>query len=116
TVVFLGDNVYPDGLPPEGAEGRAAAERVLRTHLAALQRSRARGYFLLGNHDWRPHEGDPDGRAAARRQADWVASHAEGLARVVPAAACPGPEVEDHGGLRLVFLDTEWWLVDRTKW
>src|SRR5690606_4205476 len=37
TVVFLGDNVYPGGLPPEGAEGRAAAERVLRTHLAALQ-------------------------------------------------------------------------------
>lgn len=116
TVVFLGDNAYPDGLPPEGAEGRAAAERVLRTHLAALQRSGVRGFFLLGNHDWRRHEGDPDGRAAARRQADWVTSHAEGLARVVPAAACPGPEVEDLGGLRLVFLDTAWWLLDRTKW
>jgi hypothetical protein len=116
TVVFLGDNVYPDGLPPEGAEGRAAAERVLETHLGTLRRSGVRGYFLLGNHDWSIGEGDPDGRAAVRRQADWVASKAGGVARVVPAGACPGPEVEDVGGLRLVFLDTEWWLTDRGKW
>jgi len=116
TVVFLGDNIYPNGLPPEGVEGRAAAERVLETHLDALRRSGAHGYFLLGNHDWWAHEGDPDARAAVRRQADWVSSKAAGVARVTPAGACPGPEVEDVGGLRLVFLDTEWWLTDRAKW
>lgn len=116
TVVFLGDNVYPAGLPPDGAPGRAAAERVLQIHLAALQGSGARGYFLLGNHDWRTNEGDPDGRAAVRRQADWLAARAGGLARVAPAGACPGPEAEDVGGLRLVFLDTEWWLQERASW
>ncbi|HSE28697.1 MAG TPA: metallophosphoesterase [Gemmatimonadales bacterium] len=116
TVVFLGDNVYPDGLPPDGTPERAAAERVLEIHLAALQRSGTRGYFLLGNHDWRTHEGDPDGRATARRQEAWLETRADGRARVMPAGACPGPVVEDVGGLRLVFLDTEWWLQDRAKW
>ncbi len=113
-IVFLGDNVYPAGLPPEGDPARADAERVLEIHLGAVRRSGARAFFVLGNHDWRTHEGESDGGiGSARRQAEWVEAHGEGRARVVPADECPGPEAVDVGDLRLVFLDTQWWVADR---
>ena len=35
TVVFLGDNVYPDGVPSDTASYRSAAEEVLRQQVVA---------------------------------------------------------------------------------
>jgi hypothetical protein len=111
TIIFLGDNVYPDGLPPEGDPTRAAAESVLSLHIETVRRAGARAYFILGNHDW---AGSVPGNEAvrARLQAAWIEDRAAGVAEVLPTAGCPGPEVRDDGGLRLVFLDTEWWLRD----
>ncbi|HYS59496.1 MAG TPA: hypothetical protein VEM27_02815, partial [Gemmatimonadales bacterium] len=45
-IVFLGDNVYPDGMPDSAAPGRAKAERVLTQQLRVLQASGARGFFV----------------------------------------------------------------------
>lgn len=116
TIVFLGDNVYPDGLPPEGHPGRAGAERVLELHAGVVQRAGVPAFFLLGNHDWRSSGEGDDGLAAARRQAGWLENRLGRLGRVMPADGCPGPAVEDLEGLRVVFLDTEWWLQDRSRW
>ncbi|HJS46388.1 MAG TPA: metallophosphoesterase [Gemmatimonadales bacterium] len=104
TIIFLGDNVYPAGLPASGDEGRANAERVLDVHLGAVRRSGAQAFFVLGNHDW------AGGVGAARRQAAWIAERSGGAVVVLPAAGCPGPASRDVGGVRLVFLDTDWWL------
>src|SRR2546430_16518280 len=62
-IVFLGDNVYPDGMPDSAAPGRAKAERVLTQQLRVLQASGARGFFVPGNHDW-----DKIGRASCRER------------------------------------------------
>ncbi|MFL5491844.1 MAG: metallophosphoesterase, partial [Gemmatimonadales bacterium] len=51
-VVFLGDNVYPKGLPAPQDPERAEAERRLRTQLQVVERAGVKGYFVLGNHDW----------------------------------------------------------------
>src|SRR5438093_12990935 len=51
-IVFLGDNVYPSGMPDSAAPKRAAAERALRQELRVLQASGARGFFVPGNPDW----------------------------------------------------------------
>jgi hypothetical protein len=108
-VVFLGDNIYPRGLPPPDAPGRVEAERRLRAQIGVVTDTRSRGVFVLGNHDWARH--GPDGWAAARRQNQYVDSVGGGLAVVRPEGGCPGPGVEDIGPrLRLILLDTQWWL------
>jgi Calcineurin-like phosphoesterase len=113
-VVFLGDNIYPRGLPPPGAPGRVEAERRLRTQIRVVTDTRSRGVFVLGNHDWARH--GPDGWAAARRQQQYVDSLGLGLAAVRPEGGCPGPSVEDIGPrLRLVLLNTQWWLHSGPK-
>ena len=131
-VVFLGDNIYPDGLPAPGSKTRPRAEAALRRQVEALDG--ARGIFVPGNHDY--HAG---GRAAVLRQAEYVAALDDSLAtlgdslaalgdslaahddslpgldvprvELRPRDGCPGPEIADVGErLRLILLDTQWWL------
>jgi hypothetical protein len=108
-VVFLGDNVYPRGLPAPEHPGRKEAERRLAAQLEVVTRSGATGYFVLGNHDWARHGNE--GWDAARRQGAFIDSAGGGKAWVRPSGGCPGPSVVDVGRrLRLVLVDTQWWL------
>lgn len=99
TVVFLGDNVYENGLPA----GPASREKnVLDQQIAAVGASH--GVFVPGNHDWH------GGRAGIRRQADYVEAAGDSI-RFRPADGCPGPVVDAAlAGVRLIALDTEWLL------
>ena len=100
-VVFLGDNVYPAGLPPAGAKDRREKERVLDSQIAAV--GRARGLFTLGNHDW--DQGKRDGWRRALAQVEYLGARGDHVS-VHPGAACPGPEVVDFGEqIRFVFFD-----------
>lgn len=105
-VVFLGDNIYPAGLPEREDQGRQEAERRLEEQVSILKRSKASGVFVPGNHDWA--RGGPDGWAAVRRQEERLSGM--GM-RLLPPRGCPGPAVLDlPGPMRLILLDTQWWL------
>jgi hypothetical protein len=108
-VVFLGDNIYPRGLPAPGAPDRHAAERQLLAQLQAVLRGPGVGIVIPGNHDW--DEAGQDGWDAIRRQGRFVDSVGAGRITMLPANGCPGPAVRDFGArLRIVTLDTQWWL------
>ena len=51
-VLFLGDNIYPKGLPPEGSILRRDAENALLAHKEALKDYHGKVLFISGNHDW----------------------------------------------------------------
>jgi hypothetical protein len=108
-VVFLGDNVYPAGLPPVGAAGRPEAERRLAAQVDLVVRSGARGIFVPGNHDW--DRGGADGWEAVRRQERYVADRGAGRVHLAPGGGCPGPAAVEAGPRLVVLaLDTQWWL------
>ncbi len=108
-VVFLGDNVYPRGLPEPGRPGRSAAERALTAQVRVVTATGSRGFFVPGNHDWAKH--GVDGWDAIRRQEKFIDSLGGGKASLQPGEGCPGPSVVDIGPrLRLILLDTQWWL------
>jgi hypothetical protein len=112
--VFLGDNIYPAGLPPEGAADRPEAERRLDAQIAVLTASGARGIFVPGNHDWAAW--GPDGWDAVRRQGTRVAERGGPGVTLLPPDGCPGPAIQDvETHLRIVALDTQWWLHDYAK-
>lgn len=113
-VVFLGDNIYPRGMPDSAHRDRARAERRLSGQLDAVGAAGAQAIFVPGNHDW-DHSG-ADGWNAIRRQQRFIAQHGGNAARLLPEDGCPGPTVIDVGRwLRLVALDTQWWLHDAAK-
>ena len=105
-IVFLGDNIYPQGLDAADHERRAEDERRLGAQLDAVRRAGARGVFVPGNHDW--SNGEPAGWDAVKRQTRYVAARG---ASMLPPDGCPGPATLALGDrLALVALDTQWWL------
>lgn len=107
-VVFLGDNVYPGGIPAEGAAEWADARRRLEAQVKAIPAG-ARGIFVPGNHDWAGETAF--GLYSIRLQERMIASLAEGReVSLIPGNGCPGPVPIDVGRLRLIALDTQWWL------
>jgi hypothetical protein len=109
TVVFLGDNLYPAGLPPEGHPQRRKLERRLDDQVDAVRDTGARVVFIPGNHDW-DREG-ADGWNAVRRQQERVEARGGERVAYLPRDGCPGPALLDVGErLRIVALDTQWWL------
>jgi hypothetical protein len=108
TVVFLGDNVYEKGVLAPEHPGHAQSAGYLQAQLDAVRRSGARAFFVPGNHDW--GKGGEGGRAALARQEELVRRELPGSGGLWPAAGCPGPAALDLDGLRLIALDTQWWL------
>jgi len=100
-VVFLGDNVQPDGLPPTGLEGRSRGERVLRQQIEAA--GPARVVFVAGDRDW--GLGAPGGWSRVRAQHGFLSLQGPRVA-MLPAGGCSGPGRLDFGAhLRLLFFD-----------
>jgi hypothetical protein len=120
TIVFLGDNVYPSGSVEPGEPNYADALRRLNAQIRAVP-SGATGIFVPGNHDWSDGgqggffgaETAADGLYIVRRQAmlvDRLPRNPGANLMVLPRDGCPGPVVVDKERVRLVLLDTQWWL------
>ena len=108
TVVFLGDNVYPDGVPSDTASDRSYSEEVLRQQVVAGTTDGATAIFVAGNHDWK------HGLPGIIAQAQLVSQFGGPQARFLPQPpGCPGPESVALGErVLLVTLDTEWMLME----
>jgi hypothetical protein len=118
-LLLLGDNVYPQGLPEPGSltyaqdSAKVAAQTWVVAGPHALDKG-ARAIFLAGNHDWgerRDYEGAVRlghlGELLGRMRATGPA------VALLPPAGAGGPAVLDVGAhLRLVLLDTAWWLLE----
>lgn len=111
-VIFLGDNIYPRGLPDVGDPTRRLAEEKLIRQLAPVARAGVRAIMVPGNHDW-DRQG-PGGYAAVRRQEAFVTDHFP-MVEYLPGGGCPGPVARDVAGLRILALDTQWWLHSGPK-
>ena len=52
TVIFLGDNIYPQGLPSRYASNYLEKKQVLDSQINVVRGRQATAYFIAGNHDW----------------------------------------------------------------
>lgn len=106
--LFLGDNVYPSGIPDSASPAYPEMRRRLAAQVDAVVASGARGVFIPGNHDWK--EAGAEGWQAVLRAQSIVTESGQGRVIQLPTNACPGPAVADIGGVRLLLLDTQWLL------
>jgi hypothetical protein len=107
SVVYLGDNIYFEGLPSEGASDYAEKRGYLDGQIDAVAGSRGRVFFIPGNHDWAGHKNY--GWERVMRQESYVEERLGGLDAFRPTGGCPGPDVVELDARRvMVFLDTHW--------
>ena len=115
TVVFLGDNVYEEGL----REGHPEDLRLLGAQVEVVAGTSARAIFLPGNHDW-GSTGKDEGLARLMNQEEALrVFNGNGVSvGLMPQAGCPGPERDNLENSRgdvlaaLVLLDTAWWMLE----
>lgn len=120
-VVFLGDNIYPSGMHPPDNPMFAQDTAYLNTQIRSVSGPCARrhataAHFVAGNHDWGQEEG-MEGVVRLRRQQDYLEVFRQQgvLVDLRPMAGEPGPAAVDVGRrLRLLFIDTAWWLLGGT--
>ncbi len=111
--MFLGDNIYPHGLPEEGALDRRLGEAIVRAQLEPIQSFKGTTFFIPGNHDWNKHKSG--GREAMIRQENYIEDYFPYVDRiqVVPDNACGGPYVyKVTDGLIYIMIDSQWWMHD----
>jgi hypothetical protein len=109
-VLFLGDNIYMDGLSAPGEPEREEEERVIQEQMKVVQNWDGTPVFIPGNHDW-DHSSD-EGLAAVIRQGEYVREYLQNAYAFLPFNGCPGPVALPIGEkVVLVLIDSEWWLT-----
>ncbi|MEM9934137.1 MAG: BamA/TamA family outer membrane protein [Bacteroidota bacterium] len=109
TLVLLGDNIYPAGLPAEGAENRKEAEGAMNAQLDLAKKFDGELYAIPGNHDW--NHWSAGGREAILRQAEYAKEYLGKKNVVYPKDGCGDPKaIKLEEDLTLILLDSQWFL------
>lgn len=108
TVLFMGDNIYPQGLTREDSNTYAEEVRRLEMQFSAVEGTSAQAIFIPGNHDWA--DSGREGFASVKREEKVVSSHAPQI-QFEPKDGCPGPVgIDLPPNFYLIVLDSQWWL------
>lgn len=114
TVVYLGDNLYSEGLPDEQFENYWRYKAVLDTQVNLVNGTSAKAYFIPGNHDWM--NGNEGGYYAILRQQRYIDQISKTNIKFYPEGGCPGPVSVNIGdNVVLVIMDSQWWLHPAEK-
>ncbi len=109
TVLFLGDNLYKNGLPEDQSTAYNSARAVLDSQLSVAEGTPAKVIMIPGNHDW--ENGRRGGYDAIIRQQYYVDIIHQKNAEYWPKDGCPGPkEIKLGNDVVLILFDSQWWL------
>ena len=115
SIIFLGDNIYPAGLPKSSDEDkREEAEAKLNEQLDILKNYQGQVFFIPGNHDW--NHWKAGGLKAVNRQENYVEEYLDKGNVFLPDDGCGDPvEIQLTDDLVLIIFDSQWWLHDWKK-
>lgn len=102
--IFLGDNIYPKGLPDKNSSYRATAENALNGQIMAVDGFKGSSIFIPGNHDWYSN-----GLEGLKRQEKYI-EDALGDDSFLPENGCPLEVVDVGDDIQIIIIDTQWYL------
>ena len=107
TLLFLGDNIYPKGLPnTTKANERLIAESKLTNQLKLSKNFKGQTIFIPGNHDWY------SGIKGLERQAKFITDYLNDKNSFLPRKGCGIDNLEINKNLVLITIDSQWFLED----
>ena len=115
SLVFLGNNVAPKGLPKKTDPKRTAREAQLQKIFTLFDDFKGKTFFASGSKDWKKGKGD--GLKALKRQEEFIESYFdhkfpnEKIDHFLPDSGCSGPEKEEvNKDIVMLFVDSQWWI------
>ena len=113
-LIFLGDNIYPKGLPDEEHPDRQIMENKLKPQLDIIRDFKGRAFIIPGNHDWA--QGRRQGWDNVRNMEQFVTAYTGKPEAFLPKNGCPGPEeIILSDKVTLIILDTQYFLHSQAK-
>ncbi|WP_241448739.1 metallophosphoesterase [Aquimarina pacifica] len=109
-LIFLGDNIYPEGMPQKESAARALSEHRINAQIEAQESFDGTTIFIPGNHDWYAN-----GVEGLRRQEKYVVKEMKRKDSFLPAKGCPLESIEVSDKIHLLVLDTQWYLANWDK-
>jgi len=114
SLIFLGDVVYPKGLPDEESGEYAVAKSDLDAILLTVKDFKGNIIFMPGNHDWQ--KGGRDGWNHVKNAEAYVHAFFGRENVYMPGNGCPGPvEVHLSDDVVAIVFDTQWWFQKHAK-
>ncbi|WP_425389434.1 metallophosphoesterase [Ekhidna sp.] len=108
-LIFLGDNLYPKGLPEKEHPQREEMEDKLIPQLEVMKAFPGKAYIIPGNHDWA--QGRKYGWERALNMERFVRDYFDGDNVLLPTGSCPGPiEIPMGEKSTLIILNTQYFL------
>lgn len=112
TVLFLGDNLYKNGLPDDQfKEYFNTSKAILDSQLSVADGTPSKVYMIPGNHDW--ENGGRGGFDAIIRQQLYVDFLGKPNVKYYPEDGCPGPVevlLGKDSSVAVIMFDSQWWL------
>ena len=108
-VIFLGDNIYNNGMPTKDSKHRAEAESIINSQIDIVKDYNGDIFFIPGNHDW---DGNgKNGWQYIKEQEAFIENALDSADVFFPSNGCPGPiEIPLTNNIILVILDTQFFL------
>ena len=112
TAIFLGDNIYPAGLPDpkDSTAAYLTAKNHLDAQLKTLDDFKGRPLFIPGNHDWYT-----EGLVGLEREENYIKKALKHENPFLPENGCPLDVVEIGEDIAIITIDTEWYLTNWDK-
>ena len=106
TLLFLGDNIYPAGMPNEKEIGHKDAVQKLQEQIDIASTFKGKTIFIPGNHDWYH-----DGNEGLKRQENIVESKL-GKKSFLPQDGCPLESLDITDDITLIIVVSQWYITN----
>ncbi|AZQ44262.1 metallophosphoesterase [Nonlabens ponticola] len=107
-LIFLGDNIYPTGMPKKDTEFRPIAENHLDAQIAVAKQFEGKTIFIPGNHDYYDENLDN-----VEREKKYIEEALDNKDVWSPKVGCPIDSREISKDIQLIIVDSQWYLA---KW
>ncbi|ALM48589.1 metallophosphoesterase [Flavobacterium psychrophilum] len=110
SLLYLGDNIYPLGMPPEDeGDKRNEAEASLNSQIALAKVFEGKTHFIPGNHDWYY------GLKGLEEQEKYIKDALNDKKAFLPGKGCGINDIKVSDNTVLIAIDSQWFIEDWDK-
>jgi len=104
TLFYLGDNIYPEGMPDDdGSDERKESEASLTSQLKLSKLFPGQTLFIPGNHDWY------HGYKGLREQEKFINKYT-GKKSFLPGKGCAIKDIKINDKVTVITIDSQWYI------
>jgi len=104
--IFLGDNIYDNGMPTKGHPERKISEHYMDAQFQSVKGFKGQTYFIPGNHEWYF-----SGLSGVKREENYVEDNLDSSS-FQPTGGCPLESFSVSKDVQLIVIDSQWYLED----